>query len=281
MKTGRLSYGTIEDCRIFVSKCESFYVYILRRPDGRPFYVGKGRGDRVLSHENEARHANDRTSNAYKLNVIRSIRRSGDAVVYEIEFVTHVEDEAYAREADLISGFKRLHEGGPLTNLAPGGGSGSGIAPETRERHSATLGGIPENNPERATLNGFVLSIAAMKSVILKPLGQFTPRKTQPYPQKTMSFTQRQAAALLASAAANGISLDSECVIPRRVLVEGVAGFVENGVSCDIITSGIGTLIPADNPADECFQLTSEQSRKVVGLVGARKCFDLGVWSKF
>jgi len=149
-------------------------IYVLRRPDGRPFYVGKGIGDRVLAHENEARHPNDRKSNAYKLNVIRSIWRSDEAVVYEIDFITEDEDAAYARESEIISKLKRLHEGGPLTNLASGGGSSFGVAPVSKEQHSATLGGIPDDNPDRAILNGFVLSIATMKSVILKPVGQFT-----------------------------------------------------------------------------------------------------------
>ncbi len=149
-------------------------IYVLRRPDGRPFYVGKGIGDRVLAHENEARHPNDRKSNAYKLNVIRSIWRSDEAVVYEIDFITEDEDAAYARESEIISKLKRLHEGGPLTNLASGGGSSFGVAPVSKEQHSATLGGIPDDNPDRAILNVFVLCIATMNSVILLPVGQFT-----------------------------------------------------------------------------------------------------------
>lgn len=71
--TGRLFHGDDLGCKAFLSGQPAHYVYILRRPDGRPFYVGKGYGPRVFQHENEARHPNNRLSNAYKLNVIRSI----------------------------------------------------------------------------------------------------------------------------------------------------------------------------------------------------------------
>src|SRR5690242_9527661 len=82
MKTGALVVDPQNACKKFLQGAEGFYVYILRRPDGRPFYVGKGIGDRVFAHENEARHPNDWRSNAYKLNVIRSIWRSGNPVTY-------------------------------------------------------------------------------------------------------------------------------------------------------------------------------------------------------
>ena len=119
--TGRLFHGDDLGCKAFLAQQPQHYVYILRRPDGRPFYVGKGYGPRVFQHENEARHPNNRLSNAYKLNVIRSIWRAGLKLIYEIDLITTAADEAYAREAALIGLIKQLHEGGPLTNLAAGG----------------------------------------------------------------------------------------------------------------------------------------------------------------
>jgi hypothetical protein len=279
MPTAALFVGDQAGCKEFVRNVIGWYVYILRRPDGTPFYVGKGKGDRVFHHENEARHPNDWRSNPFKLNVIRKIKRAGGEITYEIDLTAPSEEAALAREMLLISSFKRLHEGGPLTNLDPGGGSTAGSAPISKQRHTATLAGEPEDNPSRATLNRFVLNIAAMNSVILKPIGQFIARPTQRYPQKSMAPTLRQAAALVASAAGNGTSLDGACVIPRRVMVADVASLVENGVACDILTSGLGTVIPAKSPADECFCLTTDQARCVAGLVGFRKCVDLGVVS--
>jgi hypothetical protein len=279
MKTGNLFVGSQIDCKNFVRTIGRWYVYILRRPDGRPFYVGKGKLDRVFQHENEARHPNDYRSNPFKLNVIRKIARSGKALVYEIDSIFKDESEALNREMLLISGLKRLHEGGPLTNLDPGGGSPSGVAPLSKKRHTATLGGEPKNNPSRATLNRFVLNIAPMRSVILKPMDQFIARPSIRYPNKSMAPTIRQAAALIASAAANGVSMDAPCSIPRKVTIDGVAGLVENGVACDIITSGLGTVAPSQNPCNETFELEADQIRLAIGLVGRRKCVDLGVVS--
>jgi hypothetical protein len=277
VKTGVLFLGSAADCKTFVRTIGGWYVYILRRPDGRPFYIGKGKADRVFHHENEARHPNDFRSNPLKLNVIRKIKQAGGNLIYEIDFVAEDELAALAREVLLIGAFKRLHEGGPLTNLDPGGGSSAGTAPLSTERHTATLSGEPSDNPDRATLNRFILNIAPMRSVIFKPVGQFVARPTQPYPSKSMTPTVRQAAALVASAAVNGLSMEAGCCIPRRVVVEGVAGLIENGVACDIVTSGFGTVRPAIDPTTEVFDLTADQARLAVGLIGQRKCADLGV----
>lgn len=92
-----------------------------------------------------------------------------------------------------------------------------------------------------------------------------------------MGFSLRQAAAVAATAVANSLSLDGPCRVPRRVEIEGVSGLVENGVACDLVTSGSATLVPARSPADECFDLSESQSRAVVGLLGMRKCVDLGL----
>ena len=56
MKTGALVVGAQDVCKSFLRNVDSYYVYKLRRPNGRAFYVGKGIGDRVFQHENEARH---------------------------------------------------------------------------------------------------------------------------------------------------------------------------------------------------------------------------------
>lgn len=277
MTAGPLFRGDQDGCKLFCRGRLGWYIYVLHRPDGRPFYVGKGTGDRVFQHENEARHPNDRRSNSHKLNIIRSIWKGREAVGYEIDSWWDDEALAYEREAELIAELRRLHEGGPLTNRAPGGGSTAGAAPISRERHAATLGGTPEDNPDRATLNRFVLSVAQMRSVVLKPLGQFRPKPTQAYPAKSMQLTLRQAAALVASASANGLRLDGEVELPRTIWVDGVAGFVENGVSCDLITSRTVELLPAGDPADERFRLRSDQARRVIGLIGLRRCADLGV----
>ena len=277
MQTGMLFQGDIAGCKAFLSARAMHYVYILRRPDGRPFYVGKGFGSRVFHHENEARHPNSRKSNAHKLNVIRSIWRSGNKPTYEIDLIVDNADEAYARETALISHFGRLHEGGPLTNRAGGGGSTSGLEPVSKAKHEATLSGAPSDNAERAILNQFGLGIAPMKSVVIKPISQFIARPTVRFPQSRRALTIRQAVALAASASANGIALDGECHIPRKLTVDGVDGLIENGVACDLLTSGTIGVTCADNAADEIFEVGREQAIAVVSLIGRSKAIDLGI----
>lgn len=71
--------------------------------------------------------------------------------------------------------------------------------------------------------------------------------------------------------------MDGVCRIPRKLVVEGVAGLIENGVSCDLLTSGSVTLIATPDPADECFDLTAAQARAIIGMIGNRKARDLGI----
>lgn len=123
IQTGGLFIGEKEACKAFLRTLTSNYIYVLRRPDGRPFYVGQGGGSRVFFHENEARHANNWKTNDHKLNVIRSIWEAGHRVMYEIDFLSADGIAINGREEELIRQFGRLHEGGLLTNRSPGGRS--------------------------------------------------------------------------------------------------------------------------------------------------------------
>jgi hypothetical protein len=79
-----------------------FYVYILSRPDLRPFYVGKGTGPRIVRHEEEARRACE----CRKCRTIRKIWREGGEVVRQIVFTTDNEITAFQVEARLIQKFR-------------------------------------------------------------------------------------------------------------------------------------------------------------------------------
>lgn len=271
-----LFQGDVGQCKTFLGNISDYYVYALVRPDGRPFYVGKGIGPRVFQHENEARHPNDYRSNTHKLNVIRSIWRASAQVGYAILAVSSDEADIYSQETYFIERYRRIHEGGILTNLAPGGGSARGASPISKAKHAKTLGGIPDNNPERAVLNEFVLAIAKMRSVVLKPTSQFTIRPTLPHPS-SRNPTLRQAVALAASCSASGQILQDKTIIPRVVTIENVDAFVENGVSCDIAKSKLASLISAAAPEDECFLLNTAQSAKIIELIGRQRCVDLGI----
>lgn len=248
-----------------------FYVYLLCRPGGQPFYVGKGQNRRALEHEAEARRAHPAgESNPFKCNVIRKIIREGGCVHYRIDSVYAPQEQlaCLEREAALIQQYRRLHEGGCLTNLAGGLGNRSGAAPASLERHSATLSGAPANNPERATLNRYLQSIGPVDSVPVKPISQLKPiLATTPHPSPRQP-KPRNAYALVASAAAHGVTLTAGARIPRRFTFEGVEGIIENGVARDILKAGVATLEPATNPKDEVFVVTENQARLIASLVG-------------
>ncbi len=257
-----------------------YYVYVLSRPDGRPFYVGKGINKRALDHEAEARRNHPiGESNPFKCNVIRKIVRDGGEVIYRIDaaFSALCQQDCLEHEASLIKLHRRLHEGGSLTNLAGGIGSLSGAAPFSLERHASTLSGEPDDNPERATLNRFLQGIGPVGSVPVKPIGQITRiLPSTPHPQRR-SPTQRSAYALVASASAMGFQLQAGVRLPRSFTYQGVAAIIENGVARDILKADMASLVGSSNPALEEFELSGRQLDLVVQLVGRSALIERGL----
>lgn len=119
-----------------------FYVYVLCRPDGTPFYVGCGkvqqRGwQRVTFHEREAR---GNSVLSHKCNTIRLIWNSGGSVGYKIDSWHGSEAEMFAREIELISALGRADRGiGPLTNWSDGGDGLINRSEDVRRRASETM----------------------------------------------------------------------------------------------------------------------------------------------
>jgi len=105
----------------------SFYVYLYFRPDGTPYYVGKGSGSRAtVNHDRRKK----------KLVPIPSKDRIH---VYECTS----ESEAFEIEKHLISQYGRKDQGTGclinLTNGGEGGASGKIVSMEVRAKISATL----------------------------------------------------------------------------------------------------------------------------------------------
>ncbi|MCB9992458.1 MAG: hypothetical protein H6873_02250 [Hyphomicrobiaceae bacterium] len=92
-----------------------YYVYALFDPDGRPFYVGKGFGDRVFSH---VQGALDEPAHSLKYDTIRSILAGGNEVRHLI--IRHGMDEstAFQVESALIDFSEASNM--PLSNMVLG-----------------------------------------------------------------------------------------------------------------------------------------------------------------
>ena len=121
-----------------------YYVYILARPNGKPFYVGKGQGARVFAHDNEARLGHK----CHKCNVIRKIWRNGGEYQRYIVFTTDVERDAHDYEKELIAQFGR----DSLCNLTDGGEGCSGRVVDSETRKKLSLAW--QRNPNRKTRRG-------------------------------------------------------------------------------------------------------------------------------
>jgi hypothetical protein len=249
------------------------YVYILCRPDGTPFYVGKGVGTRCFHHEAEARTTERLT---HKLNVIRALKRRGETVRYCIESAFDSEAEAHARERYLIGLFGRHDQRrGPLTNQTDGGEGASNPSEESRERRRQSLWGEAEDE-ERRVANRWFQTLCQVRSVPIKALGG-TFKAERLYANRTaFARSPRQAAALAASAIANRVVVELGAIIPRRMTVDGVAMAIENGVGRDILSSGMATIADA-TVGYETLALTADGYSSILETVGSNVLEDAGV----
>lgn len=262
-----------EEVLLFLAGSQlSCYVYILKRPNGEPFYVGKGSGPRVFCHEADALGA----QKSYKLNIIRAIQRSGQGVDYEIDGFFSTDSEAHAREIALIRSIGRHDlKTGPLANLTDGGEGTCGISDETKQRHLQTLCG-EDAEGERGIANRFFAKLCSVESVPVKPLTKFKPVLLSPHPDPRR-FSERAASALAASAIANRIQLEPGCVIPRLMTIDGASFVIENGVGRDILKSRLATLSYQRSPVDAAFKVDATGLAFIIRSIGRDILLDAGV----
>ena len=259
--------------RAALAKSRPHYVYVLCRSDGTPFYVGKGVGNRCLQHEAEARNTERLTD---KLNVIHAMARSNEIVQYCIESAFETEAEAHGRERYLIAVFGRHDQRkGPLTNQTDGGEGASNPSEESRERRRQSLWGEAEDE-ERRIANRWFQALCQVKSVPIKALGaRFKPERLYAN-RSSFAQSERQAAALAASAIANRVLIEPGAVIPRHLKVDGVAMAIENGAGRDMLSSGMATLADTTT-GHETFVLTPSGYETVISMLGRETLEDAGV----
>lgn len=141
------------------------YVYILFRPDNTVFYVGKGQGNRVLRHEQEAR----RGCECHKCRTIRQIWSTGGEVGHTIIFETNDESEAFQVERETIALYGREN----LTNQTDGGDGVSGFrhAIDTVRKIADALRGKPHTEERRHNIS------EAHKGIVYGPPSDETRRR--------------------------------------------------------------------------------------------------------
>lgn len=91
---------------------KKYYTYTLAYPNemgGHVFYIGKGTGDRMLTHEMEAKHG----YRGRKCRIIREILANGYQVQKNIVYETDIEQEALIYE---WAGINMIWAGPHLTN---------------------------------------------------------------------------------------------------------------------------------------------------------------------
>ncbi len=113
-------YTSSEQANLELNKFKDLYhVYVLCRPNGTPFYIGKGKNKRVFQHEREAKLSNNLS---HKLNVIRKIYQENGELLYAFAGFFENEIDAFVAERNLIQSVGRYDLGkGPLTNQSDGG----------------------------------------------------------------------------------------------------------------------------------------------------------------
>lgn len=116
---------------------QGFYAYIHCRPDGTPFYVGKGRGRRanVVKRVNRW-HSHIVASDGAHNILIGKLDCSSEAIAFELE-------------KGLIKCLKRM--GHTLVNMTAGGEGSTGYvsSPESRRKQSEKLRGIKRSDEFR------------------------------------------------------------------------------------------------------------------------------------
>lgn len=122
-----MNLQTLSEIKLdIVSGKKPYYVYLLFKPDGTPFYVGKGRSKRISAHEAETRYfLNGRKwcgLNTFKLNTIAKLWHNNEIVRYQIDSWHDENKGAGEREIELVEQYgRRILGSGPLTNIRDGG----------------------------------------------------------------------------------------------------------------------------------------------------------------
>lgn len=250
------------------------YSYVLCKPSGVPFYVGKGSpGPRVLCHLRDATNTSEKT---HKLNTIRKVLREGGELLYSVSpHDSH--SEALAAERALISKIGRYDLSlGPLTNQTDGGEGALNPSEESKSKHRKTLAGYDGNDDDRNTANRIFAGLVRVGSVPVKPTNGRYKVEHLFRNRNSFGFSRRMAGALIVSARSHKILLAGGADVPRRFDVGGTEMIIENGCGRDMLSSGLVDLSDI-TPKHEVLRLSPGAVEACVKWFGHKKLVVLGV----
>lgn len=135
-----------------------FYVYALKDPrtkPARPFYIGKGTGNRAWEHQ-------AKVDDSEKGKVIEAIHAAGMNVLHTLISDGLTEEQALKIEAELISAFGIRSQGGLLTNR---------VRPNPENISRKLKVNIPDGCYEKAQMGLELLKAAVLELAKANPDG--------------------------------------------------------------------------------------------------------------
>ncbi|HCB42619.1 MAG TPA: hypothetical protein DEP56_05905 [Pseudomonas sp.] len=135
-----------------------FYVYALKDPrtkPARPFYIGKGTGNRAWEHQ-------AKVDDSEKGKVIEAIHAAGMNVLHTVISGGLTEEQALKIEAELISAFGIRSQGGLLTNR---------VRPNPENISRKVKLNIPDGCYEKAQMGLELLKAAVLELAKANPDG--------------------------------------------------------------------------------------------------------------
>lgn len=128
-----------------------YYVYQLIDPrSNKPFYVGKGSGDRAYTH-NKFKDGNE---NPYKDRLIKKLHQQGlEPVVDIVKYFGDDEQAAYTYEEQLTESIGLENLTNIVIGARPPSQKGRPVSAESRAKRSANLKGIPRSEEWKKKLS--------------------------------------------------------------------------------------------------------------------------------